>query len=156
MRVHFVHRHFLNTVIIPEEGNRPHLRCARCNMLVPRRDLNGRHPATNQCSRGAERKRRRLAEAEAREISEQAYEAYGELIQNVSTFRYLGKMLTAGDDGWLVMVVNLGKAHKSWGRLSRILNREGAYPRVLGNVYKAVAQVVLLFGAETWVLTPRM
>ena len=28
--------------------------------------------------------------------------------------------------------------------------------RVLGNFFKAVVQPVLLFGAETWVLTPRM
>ena len=32
----------------------------------------------------------------------------------------------------------------------------GIYPKVLGNFYKAVAQAVLLFGAETWVLTPRI
>ena len=29
-------------------------------------------------------------------------------------------------------------------------------PKVSGNFYKAVAQAVLLFGAETWVLTQRM
>ena len=40
--------------------------------------------------------------------------------------------------------------------LSRILIREGADPKVSGNFYKTVAQAVLLFGAETWVLTQRM
>ena len=34
--------------------------------------------------------------------------------------------------------------------------REGADKRVSGNFFKAVVQVVLLFGAETWVLTPRI
>ena len=38
----------------------------------------------------------------------------------------------------------------------RILRREGADPKVSGNFYKAVAQAVLLFGAETWVLPLRM
>ena len=65
-------------------------------------------------------------------------------------------MLRAGDDDWLAAVGNLGKAIKSWGRLSRILIRDGADPKVLGHFYKEVAQAVLLFGAETWVLTPRM
>ena len=42
------------------------------------------------------------------------------------------------------------------GQLSRIMSQEGADPKVLGNFYKAVAQAVFLFGAETWVLTPRI
>ena len=65
-------------------------------------------------------------------------------------------MLTAVDNDWLVMVGNLGKAQKSWGRLSWILSREGEDLKLSGIFYKAVAQAVLLFGAETWVLTPRM
>ena len=68
----------------------------------------------------------------------------------------LGPVLTAGDGGWLAVVGNLGKARKSWGRLSRILSREGAGPKVSGHFCKAVSQAVLLFRAETWVLTPRM
>ena len=51
-----------------------------------------------------------------------------------------------GYNDWLVVVGNIGKAPKSWGRLSRILSREGADPKVLGNFYKAVAQAVFLFG----------
>ena len=54
------------------------------------------------------------------------------------------------------MLGNIGKARKSLGRLSQILIREGADPKVLGHFYKAVLQAVLLFGAETWVLTPWM
>ena len=53
MRVHFVHRHVLNTVVILEEGNFPHPRCARCDMQVPRRALNEQHPGTTQCLKGA-------------------------------------------------------------------------------------------------------
>ena len=44
-----------------------HPRCALCHMLVSRRALNGRHPYMAQCERGAERKRRRLVEAEMKE-----------------------------------------------------------------------------------------
>ena len=75
MRVQFVHRHVLDNVVILEEGNFPHPRCALCNMLVPRRALNGRHPGTEQCKQGAERKRRQLAEVETetRESMEQAF-----------------------------------------------------------------------------------
>ena len=38
----------------------------------------------------------------------------------------------------------------------RIIIREGAAPQVSGLFFKAVIQVVLLFEAETWVVTPRM
>ena len=47
-------------------------------------------------------------------------------------------------------------ARKIWGRLQGILSREGATKRVSVNFFKAVVQQVLLFGAETWVVTPMM
>ena len=67
-------------------------------MQVPRKALNGRHLGTAQCAKGAERKTRRLAETETRENSERAFKAYGELMEAVLEFRYLGRLLTATDD----------------------------------------------------------
>ena len=64
--------------------------------------------------------------------------------------------MTAGDDDWLAVVGSLGKARRSWGWFSRVLGREGADPKLSTTFYTAVVQAVLLFGAETWVLTPRM
>ena len=54
------------------------------------------------------------------------------------------------------MAGNLGKAQKTWGRLKQILGREGADKRVSGNFFMAVVQQFLMFGAETWVVTPRI
>ena len=85
-----------------------------------------------------------------------AFEVYGEHLQAVPSFKYLGIILTEGDDDWPAVTGNLGKARKSWGRLQWILSREGATKRVLGNFFKAVVQQVLLFGAETWVVSPTM
>ena len=79
--------------------------------------------------------------------------AYGEPLQNFSTFIYLGRVLTVGDDDWLAVVGSLEKARKRWGQLYRILSREGADPKVSGKFYKTVVQAVLMFEAETWVLT---
>ena len=67
----------------------------------------------SQFARGAERKRGRITEAEMRESSERAFEAYRGPIQNVSTFRYLGVVFTAGGDNWLEVVGNLEKERKS-------------------------------------------
>ena len=46
------------------------------------------------------------------------------------------------------------KARKSLARMTSILGQEGADPGVSGMFFKAVVQTVLLFGSETWVLTP--
>ena len=50
---------------------------------------------------------------ELREISERDFEAYGEPLENVTAFRYPGRVLTSGDYGWIAVVGNLGKARKS-------------------------------------------
>ena len=77
-------------------------------------------------------------------------------MQTVPRFKYLGRILTEGDDDWPAVAGNLAKARKSWVRLQGILSRECATKRVLGNFFKAVVQQVLLFGAEKWVVSPRM
>ena len=71
-------------------------------------------------------------------------------------FRYLGRVLTATDDDWPAVARTLQKARATWGLLARILGREGADPKVSRNFYIAVTQQVLLFGAESWVLTVNM
>ena len=107
MRVHFWRRQVRDTVIILEEGNLPLPRCKNCDMLVPWRALNGRHKDTAMCRNGSERKRRRLAEAEIRESTEMAFEAYGEQLESVPRFTYLGRVMTAGDDDWPAVAGNL-------------------------------------------------
>ena len=77
-------------------------------------------------------------------------------MQTVSWFKYLGRILTEGDDDWPAVAGNLVKARKSWGRLHGILSREGATKRVSFNFFKTVVHQVLLFGAETWVVSPIM
>ena len=77
-------------------------------------------------------------------------------MQTIHRFKYLRRILTEGDNDWLAVAGNLVKARKSWGRLQGILIREGANKRVSGNFFKEVVQQVLLFGAETWVVSPRM
>ena len=65
-------------------------------------------------------------------------------------------MLTATDDDWPAVARNLYRARATWGRMARILEREGADPKVSQMFYIAVTQQVLLFGAESWVLPGKM
>ena len=91
-----------------------------------------------------------------RGIDERAFNAYGKRMKSVKEFHYLGRILTCTDDDWPAVARNLQKARSTWGRLARILGREGADPKVSRNFYIAVTQQVLLFGAESWVLTVKM
>ena len=74
-------------------------------------------------------------EAETRESIERAFEAYGAPIKNVTEFKYLGRVLTVGNDNWPALVGNLGMVRRSWGRLAQVLGREGADPKILWSFY---------------------
>ena len=56
MRVHFVHRHVQNTVVMLEKGNPPLPRCPRCDLQFSRKALNGRHLGNSQCRTGRNEK----------------------------------------------------------------------------------------------------
>ena len=45
-----------------------------------------------------------------------AFEVYGQQIQSVPRFTYLGRVMIAGDDDWPEVAGNLAKAQKSWGK----------------------------------------
>ena len=74
----------------------------------------------------------------------------------VTSFIYLGRVILAADDDWTAVVRKLSRARAVWKRMTRSLSREGAAPRVSSFFLKAVVQAVLLFGSDTWVVTPRM
>ena len=54
------------------------------------------------------------------------------------------------------MVHNLRRAIQKWARLTQILSREGEDAQTSSHIYLAVAQSVMLYGSDTWVLTPHM
>ena len=74
----------------------------------------------------------------------------------MSEFKYLERVLTAGDDNWTAVVRNVGKARRTWGQLAQVIGSEVADPKVSRSFYIAVTQAVLLFEADTWVQTRRM
>ena len=41
-----------------------------------------------------------MAEADLRDRTERAFEASGKTLETVATFKYLGQVMTAGDDDW--------------------------------------------------------
>ena len=61
-------------------------------------------------------------------------------MEAVLEFWYLGRLLTATDNDWPAVAGNIKKARRIWGRLTRVLGREGADPKVSQNFYISVTQ----------------
>ena len=74
----------------------------------------------------------------------------------METFKYMGRILDLSDNNWFEILWDFGKAHRVWNRLGGLLHRDGADLRVSTMFYRVVVQIVLLFGAETWVLSEAM
>ena len=80
--------------------------------------------------------------------------AYGVELERVEVFKYLGRLIAHNDEDTQSVHSNLKRARRVWARLSCILTAENATPRVCEMFYKAIVQSVLLFGSETWCLSP--
>ena len=58
-----------------------------------------------------------------RDSTVRAFQGYSRHIKTVTSFKYLGRIITASDNDYLAVVGNLRKARYIWGHLSRILIR---------------------------------
>ena len=148
MRRHFMYMHPTHTIVIEEEGPLP--KCQRCGMQCP--DTR-QHRDSKTCKDGQfrrEQRERRARQQQAR--SGTKFYVDGSELERVREFKYLGRILSSQDDDWPAIRRQLRTAQGRWARVSRVLTREGANPRVSGMFYKAICQTVLLHGSETWVV----
>ena len=97
-----------------------------------------------------------MLEEEERAVTFRAFSAYGIPLDTITSFRYLGRVISVADNNWTAVDRNFSKERDMWRKMASILSREGEEPWVSGFFFKAVVQAVLIFGAETWVVTPRM
>ena len=74
----------------------------------------------------------------------------------VTSFQYLGRVISAADDDWPAVVSNLSQERVVSKSMTRILGREAAEPQVSSFFFKAFMQAVLIFVLDTWMFTPRM
>jgi len=89
-------------------------------------DLNGGHHRTELCQRGWERKRQHAAAVRSQEALKRSFTAYGEELERVEVFKYLGRLLACNDADTQAMQLNLRKACGCWARVSRVLRAENA------------------------------
>ena len=67
-------------------------------------------------------------------------------------FPYLGRTITYNNSDWEAVYLNLCKARRRWVMIARVLERKGSTVRAQGEMYKAVDQLVILHGSESWVV----
>jgi hypothetical protein len=147
-------RHPQDLVICPSEGTAPLPRCTRCGMQTAASALMRKHQETKLCK---ERWRQQVQHETvvATQLSlETRFFAYGEELERVQVFKYLGKLVSYDDNDTQAMRGNLAKAHRCWAWVSQVLRSENASLKVCGVFYKATIQAVLLFGSETWNSAP--
>jgi hypothetical protein len=115
----------------------------------------GRH-STSLCKQGTALEERRSVEEDPRKAREVVFTIRWVQLDNVREFVYIGHNLLLMDEDAPYVHNNVVKALQMWTQASRILLHEKPTPSTTVMFYKSVAQTVLLFGSETWVVTPRM
>ena len=74
----------------------------------------------------------------------------------VSSFKYLGRVLSESDNNWPAVICNLRIARNKWAHILWVLGQEGADSQTSVMLYTAVVQVVLLYRSESWVMSLRI
>lgn len=151
---HFRDRHPLDIVSLPGEGAYP--RCTNCGLQSDPLRFGRGHERTALCREGGVKLRHRQARVRAALSLRRQFTADGDALERVEVFLYLGRLLSQDDSDAQVVRANLVKAHGIWARVGKVLKGENAPPRMCGKFYVAIVQSVLLYGSETWNLTPSL
>jgi Reverse transcriptase (RNA-dependent DNA polymerase) len=153
MRQHFRTQHHRDTIIV-DGTTMP--KCTKCGISV-HNALSNRHQQSQDCIKWTLIREQRQSNVSQQETARNTvFTTGGEKIENVTEFKYLGRILTNKDSDSAAVESNLQKARMKWGRISRLLTREGTYPKAMASFYKAIVQSVLLYGSESWVLSQEM
>jgi hypothetical protein len=107
------------------------------------------------CKDGVARKVQYAAAERAHLALQQTFRAYGAELERVEVFKYLGRLFAYDDNDAQAVQGNLKKVQSVWARLSCTIRAENASPSACSIFYKATVQLILLFGSETWNLSPQ-
>ncbi len=154
LRRHFLMQHPQDLVCIPIEGSLPLPKCAQCELQTLVKDLSRGYYPTVLCQRGWEWKCQHEAAVRSRRALECTFCANGDNLERVEVSKYLGWLISFDDADNQAMRSNLKKARGCWAWVSRVLRAEDTTPKTCGMFYKATVQAVLLYGSETWSLSP--
>jgi hypothetical protein len=124
LQLHFLQCHPQDLVCCPVEGSL----CDRCELQITYAAINGRHYKTAMCKDGVARKAQHAAVERVHLALRQTFTAYGEELERVEVFKYLGRLLAYDDNDAQAVRGNLKKVRGVWARLSRTIRAENASP----------------------------
>jgi len=133
---HFMYRHPYDSIHVTNESLEPWDKCELCGLQHPTPTWRC-HTESATCIRGWIAKRRRDIANKILQADEQVFTIDGTPIESVGSFRYLGRAESHADSDWGALHTNLRMARHKWYKLSKLLTREGANPRIFGMFYKA-------------------
>ena len=70
---------------------------------------------------GGERRRQYEAAAASARALRQQFTAYGEVLERVEVFKYLGRLVSMEDEDAPAINANIAKARRAWARLLKVL-----------------------------------
>ena len=76
--------------------------------------MDGKHQVRAMCTKGAERKLKRLWEEGVEASMKVAFQAYGRSLKTVTVFKDLGRALTTSDENWPEVIANIWKDWIRW------------------------------------------
>jgi hypothetical protein len=145
---HFLECHPQDPVVCPSEGSIPLPKFSRCGMQMAPGALLRNHQATELCRERYEQLVQHETAATARLALNMHFYPYGEELERVEVFKYLGRLLSYNDNDTQAMRANLAKARGCWAWVSQVLRAENALPKVCGVFYKATIKQCYYLGVR--------
>ena len=141
LRERLMFRHFISKVAGVQEGKDMLPRCDLSGMHMPTGRLIW-HRETARCNRNSQMRWRQQDVATVDKFSEVTFSLTGEdkaeRIGGGGSFKYLGSLMDQLDDDWPAVLHNIRKARQVWGRLGKLLWREGVETTVLAQFFCAL------------------
>ena len=129
LRENFMYFHFRYNFEVFQEGTEPLPCCDLCGIHMPARRIIS-HRNTARCNKNTQMRWRRRGVAIAARYLESTFiltgEEESEHIKGVEVFKYLRRMLERSEYYWIAVLRNISKAYQVWGRIGKLLRREGA------------------------------
>ena len=69
-----------------------------------------------------------------------------------AAFPYLGLTVTYNNSDWASLYHNLCNVCRQWGVVGKVTKKIGTMVQTQGVFYKAITQLVLLYGIKTWMV----
>ena len=147
---HFNLRHPEADVTITEDGILP--KCQLCGFRTKNMTKHENSTTCLQAQRRRENEEKMIEQAKANQVK---FSVNGKAIERVRKFKYLGRFFTDNDNDSVCIQENIKNARKRWNCIGKILKAEGASAKCMAKFYITIVQAVLLYGADSWVVSKR-